>query len=78
MSVMYVLILMCFISACDDGDIRLSGGSESNGTVEICFNSVWGLISVSGWGEKDAEVTCSQLGFLREGEVAKCKGIESR
>ena len=56
------------IPACNDGAIKLSGGSDTNGTLEICFNSVWGLVSLSGWGEKDTEVTCGQLGFLREGE----------
>ena len=57
-----------FTPACSDGDIRLSGGSDSNGTLEICFNSVWGLVSLSGWSEKDTEVACGQLGFPKEGE----------
>lgn len=39
------------------------------GTVELCFGNLWGLIAESGWGLKDAEVTCRQLGFPTERKV---------
>ena len=59
---------MCFVSACTDGDVRLSGGlSESEGTVEVCFDSLWGLVAQSEWSTPDAEVTCRQLGYPSEG-----------
>ena len=49
---------------CFTGDIRLVGGStEAEGTVEICFDSLWGLIDESGWGLNDAHVVCEQLGY---------------
>ena len=36
------------------------------GTVEMCFGNLWGLVAESGWGAKDAEVTCRQLQFPTE------------
>ena len=52
-----------------DGEIRLVGGSTNlEGTVEICFGNLWGLIAESGWGDQDAAATCRQLGFLGEGK----------
>ena len=53
---------------CEDGDVKLIGGSsESEGTVQICFDNQWGLISESGWSQNDAQVVCRELGFLVEG-----------
>ena len=50
------------------GDIKLTGGSsEAEGTIQVCFNNQWGLISKSGWSQKDAQVVCRELGFLEEG-----------
>lgn len=52
---------------CADGDIRLSGGSNSReGLVEICVNNRWGTIcgdNNSGWNKYEAEVVCAQLGY---------------
>ena len=49
-------------TGCTDGDIRLTGGgSETEGTVEICHDQTWGMVSGLGWGEEDARVTCRQL-----------------
>ena len=53
---------------CNDGDIRLVGGaSRYEGTVEICFGNLWGLIAQTGWGESDAQVVCRQLEYNSEG-----------
>ena len=42
-------------TGCTDGDIRLTGGgSETEGTVEICHDQTWGMVSGLGWGEEDA------------------------
>ena len=61
---------------CTDGDVRLSGGpTESEGTVEVCFDNLWGLVAQSEWSTSDAEVTCQQLGYPAEGvlfELTKC------
>uniref|UniRef100_A0A1X7VVG0 SRCR domain-containing protein n=1 Tax=Amphimedon queenslandica TaxID=400682 RepID=A0A1X7VVG0_AMPQE len=52
---------------CTNGNIRLSGGSSSHeGTVEICFSSIWGLIQQDGWDTDDAKVVCDQLGYETE------------
>ena len=61
-----------YVLECDDGEIRLVGGtSNSEGTVEICFGSLWGLITESGWTDDDASVVCKQLGFLGEGILSQ-------
>ena len=53
---------------CADGDVHLSGGEiENEGTVEICFDNLWGLVSQNEWSTADAEVTCRQLGYPSEG-----------
>ena len=56
---------------CRDGDVRLVGGSVSNeGTVEICFNNLWGTVNEAGWGDDAASILCYQLGFEKEGTRA--------
>ena len=52
---------------CEDGDIRLVGGSLSAGRVEICSSGVWGTLCDSGWNNPDAEVVCRQLGLPYRG-----------
>ena len=48
--------------------MRLIGGSsETEGTVEVCHNKTWGMVSGLGWGEEDARVTCRQLQLPVEG-----------
>ena len=55
-------------SDCNDGDIRLVGGaSKYEGTIEICFGNLWGLIAETGWGDHDAQVVCRQLGYISDG-----------
>ena len=49
---------------CSDGDVRLVGSEYNNeGTVEVCFNNLWGLVSDAGWNNTDALVVCNQLGY---------------
>ena len=53
---------------CSDGEVRLSGGqTENEGTVEICFDNLWGLVAETEWSISDAGVTCRQLGYRSEG-----------
>ena len=55
---------------CTTGSLRLAGGSKPNaGRVEVCINKAWGTVCDSWWNTADANVVCSQLGFLRYGEV---------
>lgn len=59
----YLCCILLFID-CNDGDVMLYGGSNSfEGTVEICYDNLWGLVSHSGWTTEDAEVICKQLGL---------------
>ena len=55
-------------SDCEDGDVRLvGGGSDNEGTVMVCRESLWGLVAEDEWSQTDALVVCKQLGFPLEG-----------
>ena len=47
----------------------MGGNKEGEGTVEICNDHIWGLISDAGWNDSDAEVVCRQLGYQTQGEL---------
>ena len=53
---------------CQNGDIRLQGGSELTGRVEICNNEVWGSVCDGSFDNTDAGVVCGQLGFAPIGK----------
>ena len=54
---------------CNYGDIRLVGGSFDNeGRVELCINNSWDTICDDSRGSDDANVVCTQLGYLSTGE----------
>ena len=58
-----MLIVWQFLE-CKEGEIRLvNGKTENEGTIEICFDDLWGLISDGQWSDSDAEVVCRQLGY---------------
>ena len=46
----------------------MGGAVESEGTVEICSMSLWGLISAANWADRNAGVVCRELGFQYSGE----------
>ena len=55
---------------CDNGDIRLVGGTNQyEGRVEICWNEVWGTVCDDFWSGFDATVACRQLGFATTGKT---------
>ena len=46
---------------CSYGDVRLRGGTQFSGRVEVCANGTWGTICARGWDFRDAQVVCNQL-----------------
>lgn len=54
---------MCTVSDCSDGDVRLTGGNSSSGTVELCQDNSYGSVCDHGWDIINAGVVCGQLGF---------------
>ena len=46
---------------CSDGDVRLGGGAEFAGRVEVCANRTWGTICDRKWDHEDARAVCNQL-----------------
>ncbi|XP_036417121.1 antigen WC1.1-like [Colossoma macropomum] len=45
-----------------EGRVRLSGGMECEGEVEVYFRQDWRRVLLDSWSESDASVVCRQLG----------------
>ncbi|KAI4872555.1 hypothetical protein NFI96_018839, partial [Prochilodus magdalenae] len=48
--------------ALHDGRVRLSGGMECEGEVEVYFRQDWRRVLLDSWSEYEASVVCRQLG----------------
>ena len=48
--------------------INLTGGNETHGLLEVCYDGEWRSVCDDYWNDVDANVACRQLGFLDYGE----------
>ena len=70
---MFYPVIYCPTVLCDNGDIRLMGGSNIyEGRVEVCWNETWGTVCDGYWSTYDANVACRQLGFSPSGTYNSC------
>ena len=59
---------LLFDTECTQNEIRLMGSSRpSEGRVEVCIDRHWTTVCDDGWGSKDAQVVCRQLGYPSSG-----------
>ena len=56
---------------CTTGNLRLAGGTSSQGRVEICYKNMWGTICDDSWNEFDARVVCRILDYPPLGRLGK-------
>ena len=45
------------------------GNSWREGTVEVCYDGVWSTICDDAFGNAEAQVVCSMLGYDTEGNM---------
>ena len=59
----------CYSALCENGDIRLQGGTQTKGRIEVCVNKTWGTVCSDFWDNTDASVVCRQLRYSPYGMI---------
>jgi len=62
--------MYCAANTCNQGGLRLVGGTASQGRLEVCNSNVWGTVCDDFFDtSRDAVVACRQLGFNDTGKI---------
>ena len=68
---LYFLSDILAMTGCTSGSLRLNGGSENEGNLQICTNGTWLQVIYSNWDSLDGEVACRELGLLHSGGTSE-------
>ena len=67
----YIDIPLSGYTNCTDGQLRLVGGTELSGRIEICYNRVWYGVCADDYNDYYKPGTiCKGLGFSSQGTLS--------
>ena len=71
--ILYIDIPLSGYTNCTDGQLRLVGGTELSGRIEICYNRVWyGVCADNYYRYNKPAAICKGLGFSSLGTPLYC------